>query len=114
MFNKKVVACVAVAALAAFGAVSVATMASAAISVTPKGYRIVGADGHVHAFGARNARSRKVTRSRKAVVGIASTPKAGYWTAAPDGSVSRHGDARAYGSARKVPLHKPVVGMAAT
>jgi hypothetical protein len=48
------------------------------------------------------------------VVGIDSTPSAGYWLAASDGGVFAFGNAQFYGSKGGQPLNKPVVGIAAS
>src|SRR4051812_7717941 len=48
------------------------------------------------------------------VVGIDSTPSAGYWLAASDGGVFTFGNAQFYGSKGGQPLNKPVVGIAAS
>ena len=91
------------------------------IASTPDhgGYWLVATDGGVFAFG--DARfygsvpgALKPGQSlNQPVVGIASTPDGnGYWLVAADGGVFAFGDARFWGSMGRVPLNKPVVGIA--
>ncbi len=78
------------------------------------GYRLAGQDGSVYSFGATYAGSAAGVRLAGTIVGIASTPRFGYWLVASDGGVFGYGDAHFYGSAGSVRLAAPVVGMAAT
>jgi phospholipase C len=80
------------------------------------GYRQVGTDGSVYAFGnAKSYGSMAGTHLNKPMVGMASTPDgAGYWEVASDGGVFAFGDAAFYGSMGGVKLNKPIVGIAST
>ncbi len=78
------------------------------------GYRLAGADGGVYAFGASWAGSWAGAPLVKPVVGIASTPRFGYWLVASDGGVASFGDAHFHGSTGGLRLNKPIVGMAST
>ena len=80
------------------------------------GYRAVGSDGGVFAYGGSGFFGSEggVTLDRP-VVGTAATPDGGgYWLVASDGGVFAFGDARFHGSLSGSPLAKPIVGMAAT
>ena len=79
------------------------------------GYREVGSDGSVEAFGSPYLGSLGGAPLNQPIVGIASLPKGdGYWEVAADGGVFSYGDARFYGSLGGTPLNQPVVGMAST
>ena len=76
-------------------------------------YRLAGAGGETHTFGAATGLAGVGTRSP--IVSIASTPDgSGTWTAAADGSVYAQGGAGNYGSMSGKALSQPIVGMAAT
>ena len=81
---------------------------------TPSGYRLVGADGSVYAFGATYAGSTAEIRLAAPIVGVASTPGFGYWLVASDGGIFSFGDARFFGSTGSIRLNRPVVGIAPT
>ncbi|HEY5024508.1 MAG TPA: hypothetical protein VII76_06000 [Acidimicrobiales bacterium] len=84
------------------------------LDVPGPGYRLVGADGGVFAFGDGFYGSAGGLALRAPVVGMADTASGnGYWLVASDGGVFSYGDARFLGSMGAVRLHKPVVGMAA-
>ncbi|MHB8498911.1 MAG: protease pro-enzyme activation domain-containing protein, partial [Acidimicrobiales bacterium] len=80
------------------------------------GYRLVGTDGGVFAFGDAGFHgSLGGTPLAKPVVGMATTPDGGgYWLVGSDGGVFAFGDAGFHGSLGGTPLAKPVVGMATT
>ena len=76
-------------------------------------YRLVGARGETHGFGAVTALPTAATASP--VVGAAPTPSGlGAWMVTTSGSVLTTGDAPALGSLAGAPLNQPIVGMAAT
>ncbi|MGH9158007.1 MAG: cell wall-binding repeat-containing protein, partial [Acidimicrobiales bacterium] len=80
------------------------------------GYRLVGSDGGVFAFGdARFLGSTGALRLNRPVVASTSTPSGrGYWLVAADGGVFAFGNARFLGSTGALRLNRPIVGMAAT
>jgi hypothetical protein len=80
------------------------------------GYRLVGADGGVYAFGdAKFLGSTGTVVLNRPIVGMADTPsRQGYWLVASDGGVFSFGDATFFGSTGAVQLNRPIVGMAAT
>jgi hypothetical protein len=79
------------------------------------GYRLVGADGAVAAFGTSYFGSLGGSALNQPVVGMARTPDGqGYWLVAADGGVFSYGDARFYGSTGSLHLNQPVVGMEST
>ena len=78
------------------------------------GYRIVGADGSVYAFGATNAGSLTGRPLNRPIVAVASTPRFGYWLLASDGGIFSFGDAAFFGSTGNIRLNRPIVGMAAS
>jgi len=80
------------------------------------GYRLVGSDGGIFAFGAaRFFGSTGALTLNKPIVGTAPTPSgAGYWLVASDGGIFAFGDARFLGSTGALTLNKPIVGMAPT
>ena len=89
-----------------------------ASAVPGNGYRVVGADGGVFAFGGSafygSVPGLGVTLN-KPIVGMAATSDGkGYWLVASDGGIFSFGDASFYGSMGNVTLNKPIVGMAAT
>ncbi|HVL92430.1 MAG TPA: CAP domain-containing protein [Acidimicrobiales bacterium] len=76
-------------------------------------YRLAGAGGETHSFGA--ATRLAGVRSSSPVVSIAATADgSGTWTAAADGSVFAQGTAGYFGSMSGRGLSHPVVGMAVT
>ena len=82
-----------------------------------QGYRLVGADGGVFAFGSAGFfGSMGATHLHRPVVAAASVPGgAGYWLVASDGGVFAFGDAAFHGSLPADGVHvSDVVGMAAT
>ncbi|MGH9150110.1 MAG: cell wall-binding repeat-containing protein [Acidimicrobiales bacterium] len=83
---------------------------------TGNGYRLVGADGGVFAFGdAAFFRPTGAVTLNQPVVGLAPTPTGGgYWLAAADGGVFAFGDANFFGSTGSMTLNRPVVGIAPT
>jgi ribosomal protein L24E len=80
------------------------------------GYRFVGSDGAVFAFGdAKFFGSAGGTKLARPIVAMASTPgNGGYWLVASDGGVFAYGDAKFFGSTGSVQLNSPIVGMATT
>jgi len=80
------------------------------------GYRLVGADGGVFAFGdAPFCGSMGGRRLAAPVVGIVSSPvSGGYWEVASDGGIFAFGGAGYFGSMGGRRLAAPIVGMAAT
>ncbi len=80
------------------------------------GYRMVGTDGSVYAFGADPyAGDPSGVRLAHPVVGAGSRSDGeGYWLAASDGGIFSYGDAAFFGSTGNVRLTRPIVGMAAT
>jgi len=92
-------------------AVRVATTPS-----TSAGYRLVGSDGGIFAFGdARFLGSTGTARLNRPIVGMAATPSGnGYWLVGSDGGIFAFGDARFLGSTGAARLNQPIVGLAAT
>ena len=88
------------------------TQATVASSI-PTGYRLVGSDGSVYAFGALHAGSLRGRPLHQPIVGMASTPRFGYWIVASDGGIFSFGDARFHGSTGNFHLNQPIVGIAA-
>jgi hypothetical protein len=86
------------------------------MSTDPQGgYREVGADGAVAAFGASYFGSLASTPLNKPIVGTEGTPDGkGYWLVASDGGVFSFGDAQFEGSTGAIHLNEPIVGMAST
>ncbi|MGH9180449.1 MAG: PA domain-containing protein, partial [Acidimicrobiales bacterium] len=86
------------------------------LNITGRGYRTVGADGAVFAFGGADfLGGANAARLNRPVVGTASTPSGrGYWMVASDGGVFAFGDARFHGSTGALGLNSPIVGMAPT
>ena len=83
--------------------------------LTATGYRFVGSDGGVFAFGHTFLGSMGGKPLNSPVVAAAATPsKKGYWMVASDGGVFAFGDAAMHGSMGGKPLNQPIVGMAAT
>jgi hypothetical protein len=84
--------------------------------VATDGYRLVGADGAVFAFGSAGYYGSMGGKTLNApIVGMAATPDgAGYWEVASDGGIFAFGDAAFYGSTGAMVLNKPIVGIAAT
>ena len=82
--------------------------------IAEQGYREVGSDGGVFAFGGAPFHgSQSGTKLVAPIVGMASDPATGgYWEVASDGGVFSF-DAPFYGSTGDLHLAKPVVGMAA-
>ncbi len=78
------------------------------------GYRMVGANGAMFAFGASSSGSMATKHLNFPIVGIAATPGFGYWLVASDGGVFSFGDARFRGGTGGLRLTRPIVGMAAT
>ena len=79
------------------------------------GYREVGSDGSVAAFGSTYTGSLGGAPLNQPIVGMASTPTGdGDWEVASDGGVFSFGDAQFYGSTGSLRLNKPIVGIAAT
>jgi len=79
------------------------------------GYREVGSDGSVAAFGLPYLGSLGGAGLNEPVVGLASTPSGnGYWEVAADGGIFTFGDAQFDGSTGSLRLNRPIVGMAAT
>ena len=87
--------------------------ASAAIPAI--GYRLVGSDGGIFAFGdAKFFGSTGATRLNQPIVGMAASPTgAGYWLVGSDGGIFAFGDAKFFGSTGATRLNRPIVGMAA-
>ncbi|HET7489537.1 MAG TPA: FG-GAP-like repeat-containing protein [Acidimicrobiales bacterium] len=80
-----------------------------------QGYRLVGADGGVFAFGRRFLGSTGLLKLHLPIVGAAATPSGnGYLLAAADGGVFAFGDARFRGSLGLLHLNQPIVGVAVT
>jgi subtilisin family serine protease len=80
------------------------------------GYRVVGSDGRVRAFGTAPTLGDLGGRPLSApiVAGVGTPSGNGYWLAGADGAVYAFGDARFFGSMAGTPLNGHVVGMAAT
>ena len=78
------------------------------------GYRTIGADGGVFAFGQDQFLGSAVGTLPDAVGGADTPDGQGYWIVAADGDVAAYGDATNYGSLRGTHLNQPIVGMAAT
>jgi peptidoglycan/xylan/chitin deacetylase (PgdA/CDA1 family) len=80
------------------------------------GYRVVGLDGGVFAFGTAGFHgSTGALRLNQPIVGMAATPTGnGYWLVAADGGIFSFGDAAFHGSTGALRLNQPIVGMAAT
>jgi hypothetical protein len=80
------------------------------------GYRLVGADGGIFAYGGATFFGSMGGRPLDVPIdGIAPTPDgAGYWEVASDGGIFAFGDATFYGSMGGKPLDAPIVGIAAT
>jgi hypothetical protein len=78
-----------------------------------RGYRLVGADGALLAFGTAASYGSALGRVRSGlVVGIAITHDAhGYWEADSTGAVYAFGNARFSGAANGQPLKAPIVGI---
>ncbi|HEX2699874.1 MAG TPA: hypothetical protein VHM89_06680 [Acidimicrobiales bacterium] len=84
--------------------------------LTLAGYRLVGSDGGIFAFGAAPFLGSTASLAlNKPIVATAATKSGlGYWLAAADGAVFAFGDAKFSGSMGGKPLNKPIVGFAAT
>jgi len=97
-----------------FGSVG-ADHALAASDDTAEGYRMVGSDGGIFAFGdARFRGSEGAVHLNEPIVAIAATPDGGgYWLVGSDGGIFAFGDARFRGSEGAVHLNEPIVGIAA-
>jgi hypothetical protein len=80
------------------------------------GYREVGADGGVFAFGDAGFYGSMAGHGLSGtIVGLASTPDGlGYWEVGADGGVFAFGDAGFYGSMAGQGLSQPIVGIAST
>ena len=103
-----------------------------AATATALGYRLIGSDGGVFAFGgAPFAGSAATEPLQRPVVASAAPPvrlgrrvaapdgiqvrqPTGYWLASADGGVFAYGDAAYLGGPTGRPLNSPIVGMAAT
>jgi len=83
-------------------------------SGSDEGYRTVGSDGGVFAFGQDLFYGSAVGRLPDAVGGADTPSGKGYWLVAADGDVAAYGDAQTYGSLSGDRLDRPIVGMAAT
>ena len=81
-----------------------------------QGYRQVGSDGGVYAFGTDAFYgSAGAIHLARPVVGMAATPdNRGYWLVASDGGVFTYGDAVFRGSTGAIRLNQPIVGLAPT
>ncbi|HVX21503.1 MAG TPA: hypothetical protein VHB02_09155 [Acidimicrobiales bacterium] len=79
-----------------------------------QGYRMVGADGGVFAFGDAAFSGAPATRPVTPVVAAAADGATGYWEATAGGVVLPFGPAGNFGSMGGQALAAPVVGMAAT
>ena len=92
------------------------TAPEVAASSRTGGYRLVGSDGGVFAFGAaRFLGSAGALRLNSPVVGMSSTPSGnGYRLVAADGGLFAFGDAGFFGSTGGIHLNQAIVGMAAT
>ncbi|HUP70243.1 MAG TPA: kelch repeat-containing protein [Acidimicrobiales bacterium] len=92
------------------------TTAAAQKATPANGYRLVGSDGGIFAFGgAPFAGSTGAIRLAQPIVGMASTPSGnGYWLVASDGGIFAFGDAPFRGSTGAMRLTQPIVGMAST
>ncbi len=78
---------------------------------TPSGYRLVTANGHVHAFG--DATDLGGAPADAQIVSLATTPThRGYWLVAADGRLFSFGDAEWFGDMRGRELNQPITGMA--
>ena len=79
------------------------------------GYREVGADGGIFAFGDAGFYGSMAGQGlSQPIVGIASTPDGqGYWEVGADGGIFAFGDAGFYGSMAGQGLSQPIVGVAA-
>ena len=95
-----------------------APLPTAPVPVPPgaTGYRLVGADGGVFAFGdAAFVGSAGGSAIIRPIVAAASTPSGrGYWIVSNDGVVIGFGDARNFGSTGNLLLNRPIVGIAPT
>ncbi len=92
-------------------------MTAASFTVTaPPGYRVVGGDGSVSAFGGAGLfGSAEALPLAAPIVGMAATADGGgYWLASADGGVYAFGDAGFHGSMGGRRLNSPVTGIAAT
>ena len=77
------------------------------------GYRLVTANGDVHAFG--DATDLGGAPADAQIVSLTNTPSnRGYWLVAADGRVFAFGDADWFGDMRGQRLNQPIVGMAAS
>jgi endoglucanase len=80
---------------------------------SPTGYRTVGANGSVYAFGERFYGSMAGTSLSQPVVGMATAAGGGgYWLVASDGGIFSFGNAPFYGSTGGLRLNQPITGMA--
>ena len=77
-------------------------------------YLLIGSSGGVYPFGARGSGSALGHPLRSPVVGGAPSGPGGYWLVGRDGGVYTFGRAGFFGSAARLLLRDPVVGMAAT
>ena len=82
--------------------------------VAAKGYRMVGSDGGLFAFGDAGFHgSTGGLPLNRPIVGVAATPTDdGYWLVGSDGGLFAFGDAGFFGSTGGMPLRAPIVGMA--
>jgi subtilisin family serine protease len=94
---------------------AVKAAASRDLSTTLDGYELVGSDGGVYSSGVVASRTSTASDHVSHVVGGAERPDGlGYWLVTSNGAVYAFGDAVSYGSATKMQLAHPIVGMTAT
>jgi uncharacterized protein (DUF1501 family) len=77
------------------------------------GFWLVGVDGTVHACGGAR-KFGSITPASWIIAGVATKSRLGMWLVDVKGNVYTFGDAHYHGGANKLPLNKPIVGMAAT
>ncbi len=104
-----------VTAANAAGFSSASSPSSAVVpSAGAEGYRLVGADGGVFAYGGAALGSAAGIADGEVVDADSTTSREGYWLTTDVGAVYSFGDASYFGGANALPLAAPVVGIAAT